>query len=320
MTTKKLLQKNISKFMDFNVYSFENNSSFFHVNIEDTPVFYNLLFDFFFDDNKILGIAENKSNLKFHPSKKNYVTLYRHLSKYLDDFNQIRTFDELDSELLKILSEEYIIENTADGKYIVRLDKIGKIGEYIFSVLLSEYFSFDCIIPKIHLVTNPNMNVYGVDVLFYSSKDSMILFGESKFSKSLNNGIKLVKKSLLDYEQQLRKEYELVLTNRILKTHLNFFNDIYGEIAECSIDIEQFIFDAKISKIGIPIFIAHGTEEQVDEILLCLSTIERNNFFGLETVYYAISLPLINKDKAIAVFTSRIKQKLEDYRVGSKAI
>jgi hypothetical protein len=308
----------VERFSDFNVHSLDDNSAFFHIDIADTISFYQVLFDYFFDDNKLLRIAENKSNLNFYPNQKHYITLYQHLLKYLDDFNEKKTFNEISEDLLKVLSDEYVVENTADGKYAVRLDKLGKIGEHIFSVLLSEYFRFDCIIPKVNLTTNPNMNVYGIDVLFYSSRDSMLLFGESKFSKSLNNGISLIQKSLQEYEQQLRNEYVLILSSRILKAQLNFFTEIYGDITERSIDIEKFISNAKITKIGIPIFIAHGTEKEAIEILGELSKIKRYQFFGLTTVYYAISLPVLNKDKAVATLTNRIKEKLEGYKHGSE--
>lgn len=320
MPKKEIGKSNIEKFSDFNVHILEDNMAFIHIYIDDTLNFYNYLFDYFFDDDKVLQIAENKSNLKFYPNKINYITLYKHLLKYLDDFNQSKTIDELNDAFFKVISEEYIVENTANGKFAVRLDKIGKIGEHLFSVLLSEYFNFDCIIPKIHLTTNQNMNVYGIDVLFYSSRDSMILFGESKITKCLNNGIELIQRSLAEYEQQLRNEYALILSDRILRTQLNLYNEIYGKITECSINIENFISNANIKRIGIPIFIAHGKEYQVDEILTSLTRIKRTKLFGLETIYYVISLPIINKDKVIATFTNRILEKLEVYKDGSESI
>ena len=80
-------------------------------------------------------------------------------------------------EMIKILNEEYTIEEK-NGKLKVRIDKIGKIGEYIFTCILNEYFKFQCILPKVHLQTSYNMSIYGIDTLFYSKDKEMLLFGE----------------------------------------------------------------------------------------------------------------------------------------------
>ncbi len=296
----------------FHVYKMQNNFSFLHVEIEDTPIFYEKMFNYFFDDGKLLKYCENTSSISFTPSKRNYVTLFKHLKTYIDSENLAKDVSNLDEELRAVLCEEMQLEDK-DGKTIVRLDKMGKIGEYIFCCLLSDYFHFDCILPKVHLQTDYNMNVYGIDTLYYSQDDNLLLFGESKLCLKLNNGIGLINASLKEYEQQLEDEFLLVLSNRIYKDKLKQFDKKYGDVAELCMSIQDFIDDAGITQIGIPIFIAHGTDLDEKKIFKKLKNIKSKNMFGIDTKYYLISLPMINKNKLIATFTELIRGREEFY-------
>lgn len=297
---------------DFNVYYYDNNYSFLHIEIKDTPIFYEKLFDYFFDQDRLIKYAEGKTGISFNRTKKDYTTLYRHLKLYIDDFNEKKEVENLEEDLKKVLLDEGVLEDN-NGDFYIRLDKIGRMGEYFFSCLLSEYFEFNCIIPKIHLTTDPNMNVYGIDTLYYNSKKDEILFGESKFSKSLANGVKLIKESLKTYETQIRDEFLLILTNRFLKANLNVFNERFGEFADICIDIDEFIKEAKIKSIGIPIFIAHGEECREKEVLTKLYNIKKSDLLGISTTYYCISLPVINKQKLVSIITLKIKERMQYY-------
>lgn len=297
----------------FNVYSIENNFSFFHIKIGDTEQFYEEMFNYFFTEDKLIEYCENKKNIRFTPTRKQFAILYKHLKTYIDRENLIDIdILKLDEFIVSILNDERPLV-IKDEKRMIRTDKIGKIGEYTFCHLLSRFFNFDCIIPKVHLQTDYNMNVYGIDTLFYSEADNLLLFGESKLCKNLNNGLNLIKESLKEYENQISDEFDLILSNRMYKDKLNKFNDLYGDNAEICVNIKDFLEVAKIEKIGIPIFIAHGTEINNEEILEKLSQISFPTLFGRETVYYAISLPIFNKDKFISVFTGMIRKKAEEY-------
>ena len=162
------------------------------------------------------------------------------------------------------------------------------------------------------------MSVYGIDSLFYSKPNDMLLFGESKFSVSIKNGVAMIKQSLGEYEKQIANEYEIVLCNRLYRDKLNIFSERYGELTETCINIEEFIRAAKIKNIGIPIFIAHGNELDENEIINELKKIPRKNILGLNTVYYCISLPVVDKFKAIAVFMKKIRETEERYN-GARA-
>ena len=299
-------------FDNFSVYKDKDGYVFIHMNIGDEDEFYINMFEYFFEESKILSYVENIKSLKFQPSKRAYTILYRELKKYIDGENLEVAIPELDSVVRNILEEEGVI-TFSDGRPIARKDKIGKIGEYIFSILLSEYFKFDCIIPKVHLQTDYNMNVYGIDTVFYSEIDDMLLFGESKFSMNLYNGIKLIKESLKDYKKQILDDYELVLCNRLYGGKLKCFADKYGEYTEVCVDFEEFISEAGVCKIGIPIFIAHGMDLDESTILKRINRIPKDNLFGLETIYYFISLPVIDKAKMIAIFTREIEKREKKY-------
>ena len=267
------------------------------------------IFNYFFDETRILKYAENKTSLTFTPTRRNYVTLFKHLGHYIDDYNIELLPAEIEAEVLRVLADEYGLNDDGKGHLHVRLDKIGKIGEYIFCNLLSEYYGFDCIIPKVHLTTDYNMSVYGIDALFYSAKKDMILFGESKLSKSLANGVALLNESLKTYEKQIKDEFTLMLSNRFLKNNMGVFGDKYADVIELSLSVEDFISTAGVKRIAVPLFVAHGTDIKPDDIFKQLCYIKQPTILNLETQYFIISLPLFDKSKMISVFTQGIAER-----------
>lgn len=315
----KILDSDIKSqtFDCFNVFSIKNNSAFKHIHFGDNDSFYNALFDYFFDEQKLIEYCENKKKIKFNPTSQNFVMFYKFLKKFIDSENIEKDIDDIDEELFKIMNEEYTLvipdPNTSEQKLRVKLDKMGKVGEYIFSCILSNYYNYDCILPKLHLITNYNMSVFGIDTLFYREIDDLLLFGESKISYTLDNGIHLINKSLKDYEKLISDEFEIVLCNPLYKDKLNKFNEIFSDIADSCISIKEFIEKAKIQKIGIPIFIAHGTTICEKDILQALSSIKVPNILGITPVLMAISLPIINKNKFIFTFTEMVRKKMEYY-------
>ena len=52
----------------------------------------------------------------------------------------MKEISELEEMLLLILKEEQVLEDE-DGKKLVRLDKMGKIGEYLFCCLLADFLN-----------------------------------------------------------------------------------------------------------------------------------------------------------------------------------
>ena len=252
-------------FNDFEVYSSDEYSSFVHINITNSKLFYSKMFEYFFDENRLLRYIENKASISFEPTPANYATLYKKLKIFIDKENCVDLPKNLERDLLSIISAEHtVVEQNGIKK--IRLDKIGKIGEYIFSNILFEYFGYQCIIPKLNMLTDYNMNIFGIDTLFYAPESKLLLLGESKVSKSVKNGVALINESLSSYQSQVDEEFELILSQRWLKDKMGYFTDDFGDKLEVSINMSEFVKNASIKRIGIPVFIAHGGDETTEEI------------------------------------------------------
>ena len=299
-------------FNDFDVFSYSDCNSFVHINITDPQLFYSKMFEYFFDESRLLRYIENKASISFQPTPANFAALYRKLKIFIDKENDVQILQKIEDNLLDIVSAEHtLIEENGIKK--IRLDKIGKIGEYIFSNLLSEYFGFQCIIPKLNMLSDYNMSIFGIDTLFYSHDKKLLLLGESKVSKSITNGVALINESLSSYQSQIDDEFELILSQRWLKDKMGYFADDFGDKIETSMNMSDFIEKANVKAIGIPIFIAHGGSETTEEIFNKLKKIKKVDLYGLETNYIIISLPLINKDDFVKAFTIAIAKRRDLY-------
>ena len=279
----------IIKYDKFTVYRNKDKNVFLHIDI-NTKEFYKNLLDYFFDESKILQYISNKTNIYFQNTKIDCVKLYRKITDFIDDENL-----ESDNKLL----------------LDIRTDKLGKVGEYIFHHVLIDFFKASCIIPKLNLTSNKNMNVYGIDVIFYNSNDNTLMFGESKVSKSLDNGIKLVNESLKKYEKQISEEYRLILSNEIFHKS-NIPKSLYKYMDNC-INFETFIKEAGIDMISIPIFIMHGKEIQVKNILNKMNKLKKTMVLNLRINYIIISLPIVDKTEFEKYLVEFLKEKSDYY-------
>lgn len=299
-------------FNDFEVFSYEDCKSFVHINITNPRLFYSKMFEYFFDESRLLRYIENKASVSFQPTTANFAALYKKLKIFIDKENDIQIPQNLEKNLLDIVSAEHtIIEENGIKK--IRLDKIGKIGEYIFSNILSEYFGYQCIIPKLNMLTDYNMSIFGIDTLFYSHEKKLLLLGESKVSKSINNGISLINESLSSYQSQIDDEFELILSQRWLKDKMGYFAEDFGDKIEISMNMSDFIKKATVRNIGIPIFLAHGGSETTEQIFNELYKIKKVNLYDIETTYIIISLPLIDKEEFAKAFTLAIAERRDLY-------
>ena len=135
------------QFNDFTVYSLDYKNIFIHINLTEDS-FYPGFVRYFLDESRLLRYVENKANLTFSPDKRNYVTLYKHLGYYIDDFNLEKLPATIEDEVFKILADEYQLNDPGDGNLQVRLDKIGKIGEYLFLQFNVRVFQIQLYYPK----------------------------------------------------------------------------------------------------------------------------------------------------------------------------
>ena len=293
----------------YDIYCHKDMNVYVYIEIADKKKMFDELFNFFFSEKTLFDHFKFSNQVLYEPTSKNYVSLYKNLSLFIDEHNvEKHPISILTTDLEKILCDEGILENRDKDSFYIRKDKAGKIGEYILSVLLEKYFECSCIIPKSKLTTDRNMSVFGIDTLHYSKPKKMLMFGESKFTKNIDTGISLIKQSIRDYEKQLQDEYVLILSNEFLQ--LNIINDVYkNEIGLC-MKFEQFLKETKTEKIGVPIFIAHGTEIDHAQIIEKLDKLERLYFFGVETIYTIISLPVVSKEELLESFTIKINEML----------
>ncbi len=289
------------KYNDFVVYKSREKNVFIHLNINN-DIFYDKLISFFFEEEKLLGYIYNKSFLKFDGSVEQFVSLFKMLSGFIDDENLQVDIDILKKELKNYIDWE---EYSDEALLTLRRDKIGKVGEYILHNILSDYFGFTCILPKLALTTNKNMSVFGIDVIFWNENENMMLFGESKVSKDLDNGINLINRSLTNYEKEICEEYRTILSAQL------FNNNIPAEIKQYigkAINFKKFIEIAGVNKIGIPLFIMNGDEVDVESIMNKLDRINKINFLNLEVIYYVINIPIVDKN----IFQSKIINYLRE--------
>lgn len=304
----------VIKFEEFKIYNEDNKYSFLYADFDDENKFLSGLVAYIFDEKNLLLYSELNTGLEFTPGKKEYVKLYKNIQYFLNEELMKIPIVDLDDELEKILSEEYECLKDSDGKFLIKQDKIGKIGEYIFHLILTKYFGYRCIIPKFRITTDRNMSAFGIDTLFYDDKKSEILFGEAKFSKKLKNGVSLVNRSLKDYEQNIKEEYLLVLSNDNFNLNSRFLNKYKDTIEVCR-TFEDFVNESNITTIIIPIFIAHGdgNKEKIKKFIDKLNSVNSNKMISLDTKYLLISLPVIDKEKFVDFAIRMAVNKAHEY-------
>lgn len=297
----------VEKHKDFTVYKNDEKNIFIHVDISSDDFCKKLLM-YFLDETKLLNYISNKTNIKFSGTKKDFVKLHKKINDFFDEENL-----EIDEHDLKKELENYIDWEgySKDELLTLRRDKVGKIGEYIFHNILVDYFDSLCIIPKLNLVTNRNMSIYGIDVIFYNPTDNTLMFGESKVSKSLENGIDLVNNSLKNYQHQIFEEYRAILSSDVINIS-NLPKELEKYIDTC-IDFERFISEANIKTITIPIFIMHGLEYDIEEIFKKMNNLKKTTVLDLNIKYTIISLPIIDKNIFQSCLIEFLKERVDYY-------
>ncbi|WP_456078814.1 Hachiman antiphage defense system protein HamA [Mogibacterium diversum] len=305
---------NVKNFDGFTVYNEDNKYSFIYMDFQDESKFLEGLVSYIFEEENLLLYSELSTGLNFEPSKREYVKLYKNIQYFLNEELMNLTIVDLDTELESVVCEEYEYIKDDKGRLKLQQDKIGKIGEYIFHLILTRYFGYKCIIPKFRITTDRNMSAFGIDTLFYDDEKSEILFGEAKFSKKLANGVFLVNRSLEDYEQNIKEEYLLVLSNDNFNLNSSFLNAYKDKIEVCKTFVE-FVEESNVNSIIIPIFIAHGdgNKEAVKKFLDKLNRVNSNKILGLKTKYLLISLPVIDKEKFVDFAIRTAVEKAHEY-------
>ena len=293
------------KFDRFTVYKDTEKHQFCYVSIAEDS-FYEEFASYLLDFSMIKKHATINLGIDDELSIDDYNEIYGRLISFVD-FEKIYNVACLDQSIIDVLDSELIKESSD-----LRKDKWGRIGEYIFNVILDSYFKLDCIIRKFALNTSPNMSVYGIDALHCSLSEHTFYFGESKMVGSLDSGIKLICMSLEEYEAQISKEYYTIKNNNINKNE-EFVKVFDSSLKKC-LSFTDLIRVASLTTIGVPIFIAHGGKYDTKEVFEKLDAIPKKSLFGLETKYFLISVPIISKVRFREAFVKVIRDKIEECR------
>lgn len=306
------------KFDCFDVYFSAEGHSFVYADFKDNDSFIDGLVEYIFKEENLLNYAKRNNKIGFSGTQKQYAKLYNNISMFLNTELETLEVDDVTDELKDILGQEYTLVDDA-GNLKVQNDKVGKIGEYTLHLLLNNYFGLDCVLPKFRCTTDRNMSVFGIDTLFLDVAKRILYFGESKFCKTLDNGITLINRSLEKYEEQIDEEYRIVLSDDEAFRLSSDFEKIFGDAKQICISFREFINVSGIKKIGVPIFIAHGNmdinnvkpEEYISKLH---KKIKRSTYFGVEVVYIFISLPVIDKNKFIECAITKAVKKQDEYK------
>ena len=304
-------------FKQFTVYKCDVASSFMYAHFDNPDLFMDGLSDYLLSESNLLNYANTLTPIEFTPTPAIYKKLYNTLGSFLNSELELLAFDDVSDEVCTALGEEYHFKDI-NGKTLVQKDKIGKIGEYALHLLLTGYYKVHCIIPKFRCTTDRNMSVFGIDALFFNPNQRTIYFGESKVCNSIENAITLVNRSFDDYEEQIAEEYKLVLSNDEVFQLSQEFRDAFQQHTEVCISFQDFIKAASIGKICVPAFLAHGNSDSAttpESFLYKMNTsLNRKQFFGLDTEYIFISLPIIDKAKMMDIIMQKVVKKNNDYR------
>ena len=244
-----------------------------------------------------LGVTEELS-------LRDYNEVLNRLTSFVD-FEKIYDVAQLDDSIIQILDEEYM----SDGADL-RKDKWGRIGEYIFNIILDSYFNLDCIVRKFALNTSRNMPVYGIDTVHCSLENHVFYFGESKMVGSIDNGIALIKKSLENCESQISSEYYTIKNNNF--TRSTKFLQLFEDSLNRCLSFRELIEYIGITSIGIPVFISHAGSYDVDSIFKKMRKIPSKTLFDIETKYFFISVPILDKENFRDVFIEVLKEKIKE--------
>lgn len=316
MREEVVIQK--KEFDCFDVYFAAEGHSFVYADFKDADSFIEGLVEYIFKEENLLNYAKRNNKIGFSGTQKQYAKLYNNISMFLNTELELLEVDDVTDELKDVLGQEYTLVDEA-GNLKVQNDKVGKIGEYTFHLLLNNYFELDCVLPKFRCTTDRNMSVFGIDTLFLDASKKKLYFGESKFCKTLDNGITLINRSLEKYEEQIDEEYRIVLSDDEAFRLSPDFERIFGDARQICISFREFIKVAGIKEIGVPVFVAHGNvdidnvkpEEYINKLN---QRIKRNEYFGIDVTYIFISLPVIDKNKFVECAITKAVKKQDEYK------
>lgn len=294
----------LNNFSFLKVVEETDNYIYFAPSIKNPEDFASNVFDYLFTDELLFKHFGYLCKMPFNPSDSNFLILYQNLKKFID----LELSEEFNEKVSDDIQAVLDYEKTYFEKGKIKKDKIGKIGELLLNIILENAFGFDVISDKFKLISSYNMSVYGIDTIHYSQKNKAILFGESKLTSNLKNGIVLIKESLKIYEKRILQEIGLRFAYDQIPI-LNIPTDEFETAVKSYYKVEDFIRLSGTKELWIPLFIAHGKDSNFKSILLELQSIPRTSILGMDTKYIVISMPLIDAEIFVKTITDKILWK-----------
>ena len=141
-------------------------------------------------------------NITWEELFKDKTILYRAICDILlNEENLLYYATQKDSSKTLLDTREYIKRLMVNGSLIYLIDDIfNALGwnrdidinnsEYLMSILLDKITNIKTLISKISYKTSPLMSVYGNDNVYYDYDNDILYFGESKFYKNVEEGLK----------------------------------------------------------------------------------------------------------------------------------
>lgn len=163
----------------------------------------------------------------------------------------------------------------------------GLFGEILFYTVCRVLLNKDLLLSKIAFITSGGTTAHGSDGIFYDSANDTLIFGESKFTTDLSQGLRQASKSLSDLDKRFGNDgcfiYKQILTMK-------------GEYRESF--AKMSLRDIQSKKKEVLVFVLHGQDYKEKDILK-----QENEFYLREIsncgTLSVISFPIISKNNLI---------------------
>ena len=262
---------------------FPNNLYYFATNNFDSDYYLEELSDENIEDIKTALQVIIKEPEKFYEE-------YTEKSEKYEIVNQIQTIDDLKTIIPSLGIKKIKIEGLDVEKAKLRVQQslctdfcFGIFGEMLFYTVAENILYNKLVVSKVDLVTAPNTNAHGSDGVFCNEKDSVLYFGEAKFTIDLEAGISQALNSMEECINRINLDKNFILV------HKKNLKNGYGKMIDRS---NIGTYECKIL-----IFLLHGNECNQKVIL---DKIEKAKVkFGkkLKSIgFVIISFPIFDKE------------------------
>jgi len=163
----------------------------------------------------------------------------------------------------------------------------GLFGEILFYTVCRELLNKDLLLSKIAFITSGGTTAHGSDGIFYDSANDTLIFGESKFTTNLSQGLRQARKSLSDLDKRFGNDGCF-----IYKQTLSMKSEYRESFSKMSLK------DIQNKKKEVLVFVLHGSDYKEEEILK-----QENEFYQKEIsnckTLSVISFPIFSKENLI---------------------